>query len=71
MLAYLDKISSPKVKGAVRIPLTATNWLGIETKASGANMKKYPNLDKQYQTLISKMVNLITSRGHVVILDLQ
>ena len=55
----------------MRIPLTASNWLGVETKAAKANMAKYPKLSDQYQTMISKMIDEFTAAGAVVILDLQ
>jgi hypothetical protein len=70
MLSYLDQLTDPGVKGAIRIPMTASYWLGIETNASKANFEKYPNLGGQYQTMISNMVDAFTSKGHVVILDL-
>lgn len=70
MLSYFDDISEPGVKPAIRVPLTASYWLGIETETSKANMDKYKNLDEQYQNLISEMVGSFTSHGAVVILDL-
>lgn len=71
MLNYLDTLTTTEgVMGAIRIPMTASSWLGVETKAASANMKRFPNLDKQYQTMISKMVDAFTAKGHVVILDL-
>ena len=71
MLNYLDTLTTTEgVMGAIRIPMTASSWLGVETKAASANMKRFPNLDKQYQTMISKMVDAFTTKGHVVILDL-
>ena len=50
--------------------MTASYWLGIETNAAKANMDKYPNLGNQYQTMIKKIVEEMTSIGAVVVLDL-
>jgi hypothetical protein len=47
MLNYLDTLTTTEgVMGAIRIPMTASSWLGVETKAASANMKRFPNLDK-------------------------
>jgi len=65
------KISAEGIKPAMRIPLTASNWLGVETKAAKENMDKYPKLSEQYQTMISNMIDAFNAMGAVVILDLQ
>ena len=67
---YFEQIKNAGVKPAIRVPMTASNWLGVVTNASKANMDKYPNLSKQYQTMISKIVEELTAIGAVVILDL-
>ena len=54
----------------VRIPLCASSWLGIETAASRGNMAKYPNLNTQYQGVVSELVAQYTRYGIVTILDL-
>ena len=46
--SYFQQITSDGVKPSIRVPLTASNWLGVETNAAKANMGKYPNLHKQY-----------------------
>ena len=58
------------VKPALRVPMTASYWLGVVTNSSKANFDKYPELGKQYQTMISKIVEEFTGMGAVVILDL-
>ena len=68
---YFSQIMSDGVKPALRLPMTASYWLGVETNAAKSNMKKYPDLSKQYQTMIGKIVDEITGMGGVVILDLQ
>lgn len=70
VLAYMKDVSGTGVKPALRLPMTASYWLGVETNAAKANMDKYPSLGDQYQTMISKMVDAFTSQGVVVILDL-
>ena len=50
--------------------MTASYWLGVETKNVKGNMDKYPKLNEQYQTMIGKMVDVFTGIGAVVILDL-
>ena len=67
---YFAQITSPGVKPALRVPMTASYWLGVETKAAKANMDKYPNLGRQYEIMISNMVKEFTDAGAVVILDL-
>jgi hypothetical protein len=70
LIDYLRVIASDSVVPAVRIPLTASTWLGVETNASKANTDKYPNFNLQYQNLIADFVNSYTAYGIVVILDL-
>ena len=45
---YFEQVTSPGVKPALRVPMTATSWLSIVTNSSRANMDKYPNLGNQY-----------------------
>merc|ERR1719506_1649431 len=66
----LRTIASDSTVPVVRIPMTASSWLGVPTEASKANMAKYPNLNTQYQGVISDLVDLYTSYGIVAILDL-
>jgi len=66
----LSKIRSASVVPVVRIPMTASYWLGVKTKAAGPNMQKYPHLDKQYQRFIADLVGNYTANGIVAILDL-
>jgi len=66
----LMAIASDSVVPAVRIPLTASSWLGVNTSASAGNREKYPNLGQQYQGFISDLVDTYTSYGIVTILDL-
>lgn len=54
----------------VRIPLTASSWLGVQTAASKANMQKWPDLGQQYRTLITNLVNNYTAAGIAAIVDL-
>merc|ERR1712066_273645 len=70
LVDILRVIASDSVVPAVRIPLTASSWLGVETNASKANMEKYPNLNVQYQDLISDMVDIFSKYGIATILDL-
>merc|ERR1712032_762159 len=66
----LTPVASDSVVPAVRIPLTASSWLGVNTSASAENMGKYPNLNLQYQGFIADLVKEYTARGIVAILDL-
>merc|ERR1719201_1389107 len=66
----LTAVASDTVVPAVRIPLTASSWLGVNTSASAENMAKYPDLGKQYQNFIGDLVKEYTERNVVVILDL-
>lgn len=66
----LLEIASDTVVPAVRIPMTASSWNGVNTSASAENIAKYPNLDVQYQNFISDLVDVYSSRDIVVILDL-
>merc|ERR1712187_1057945 len=70
LIDYLRAIASDNVVPVVRIPLTASTWLGVETNASKANMAKYPNLNSQYQALVAEFVGHYTTYGIVTILDL-
>jgi hypothetical protein len=67
---YFEQITTDGAMPALRIPMTASNWLGVETNASKANMDKYPNLSDQYQTMIKNIVEEMTGVGAVVVLDL-
>ena len=58
------------MKPVLRIPMTASYWLNISTKASSANFTRFYDLGDQYKTLISNMVSTFTEAGAVVILDL-
>lgn len=66
----LAEVAGNTVVPALRIPLTASSWLGVNTSASWENIQKYPNLHLQYRTFIENFVNEFTSRGMVAILDL-
>ena len=66
----LLKAQADGVVPMTRIPLTASYWLGVPTKAAGANFGKYPQLGAQYRNLVHGMVEYLTSRGIVVSLDL-
>ena len=70
LISTLSAIAATDVVPAVRIPLTASSWLGIETRASRANMQKYPNLGQQYRNFIMQLVKAYTGNGIVAILDL-
>lgn len=71
MLSYFDDITDEGVKPAVRVPLTASYWLGQKTNASAKAFDEYENLAEQYQNLVSEMVGSFTQHGAVVILDLE
>ena len=70
IISVLKAVASDDVTPAVRIPMTASSWLGKPTQASRANAAKYPHLDKQYQGLIAALVSQYTAHGIVSILDL-
>jgi len=70
IIAYLKQVTAPGVKPALRIPLTASYWLGVSTANSAKNFSRYTDLGGQYRTLITEMVNAFTDEGIVVILDL-
>jgi len=70
LIDILRVIASDDVIPVVRIPLTASSWLGINTTASAGNLAKYPDLGGQYQRLIQAMVAEFTAYGIVSILDL-
>ena len=68
---YLAQVRhAPGVLPAVRVPLTASSWLNVTTKASAANMKLYPSIAAQYRELIAALVANHTAQGIAVILDL-
>lgn len=70
LIDYLRVIASDSVVPAVRIPMTASTWLGVETKASKNNLDKYPNFNVQYQDLVADFVKEYSTHGIVTILDL-
>jgi len=70
ILHYLAQVTDSGVKPAVRIPLTASYWMGVRTNAASSNMDNYPDLNAQYRTMITKMVEQFTEAGAVSILDL-
>jgi len=45
ILHYLAQVTGEGVKPAVRIPLTASYWMGVRTKAASSNMDNYPELN--------------------------
>jgi len=69
-LGYLKQVTAQGVKPAIRIPLTASYWLGVSTANAAKNFDRYVDLGAQYRTLITKMVNAFTEEGIVAILDL-
>jgi hypothetical protein len=70
LIDYLRVIASDTIVPVVRIPMTASTWLGVETNSSKENMGKYPNLNLQYQSLIEQLVGNYSTYGIVTILDL-
>jgi hypothetical protein len=70
IIDYMLQVTDESVVPAVRIPLTASSWLGVNTSASAGNLAKYPELNVQYQNLIGEMVDYYSSYGIVSILDL-
>jgi len=70
LIDVLRVVASDSVVSAVRLPLTASSWLGVNTTASAANLAKYPDLNVQYQKLIADMVELFSKYNIVTILDL-
>lgn len=70
LIDTLMPVASESVVPVVRIPLTASSWLGVNTSASAANMAKYPDLNLQYQKFIGNLVKEYTERNIVTILDL-
>jgi len=70
LIDTLRVIASETVVPVVRIPMTASTWLGVETNASKANMDKYPKFNLQYQDLIADFVSNYSAYGIVTILDL-
>ena len=63
-------IKDAGVKPVLRVPMTASYWFGVVTKASAKKFARFKDLGTQYQTLIGKMVDAFTEAGAVVILDL-
>lgn len=70
LIDYLRVIVTDGVVPVVRIPMTASSWLGVRTAASGGNMDAYPKLNEQYQNIIADMVSEFTRYDIVTILDL-
>lgn len=70
IIDLLLEVTDESVVPTVRIPMTASSWLGVNTSSSAENLAKYPLLHKQYQGLISEMVDYYSSYGIVTILDL-
>merc|ERR1712048_725997 len=70
IIDYLLEITDSSVVPVVRVPMTASSWLGINTTASSSNLARYPNLDKQYQQYIKDMVETYSTYGIVTLLDL-
>jgi hypothetical protein len=70
LIDTLRAVASETVVPVVRIPMTASTWLGVETKASKANMDKYPKFNLQYQDLFADFVSNYSAYGIVTILDL-
>jgi hypothetical protein len=70
IVGLLTAVASSSVVPSVRIPMTASSWLGKPTQSSRGNAAKYPHLDKQYQGLIQALVEQYSSHGIVAILDL-
>ena len=66
IINILQAVESDSVVPAVRIPMTASSWLGLPTNASATNTAKYPQLGLQYQALIRNLVEAYTSHGIVV-----
>jgi hypothetical protein len=70
LIATLLAAASPSVVPAVRIPLTASSYMGTKTNASAGNMARFPDLAGQYRSLIRDLVLEYTAHGIVTILDL-
>merc|ERR1719245_1205062 len=49
MLGYLSQANTSAVMPIVRIPMTATYYLGIVTHASKNNFDRFEDLGKQYR----------------------
>ena len=69
-IGYLVQAKAPGVMPALRVPLNASSWLGVETTASAQALEWWPTLTEQYRTLIKKLVKRFTDEDIVVILDL-
>ena len=59
-IEYLTQVTGPGVMPTLRVPLTASAWLGIETDCTADAWAKYPNLGQQYRTLIQNLVTRFT-----------
>jgi len=74
LVKYLEPIkdtrSEPAVMPFIRIPVTASSYLGDVTSGSAESMNKYPNLGAQYAELVSTMVSEFTSHDIIAIIDL-
>ena len=70
VLLPLAQDPGSSVVPAVRIPTTASSWLGLRTNASSGNMEKYPGLDRQYREFIMDLVSVFTDYSIVAIVDL-
>ena len=70
LIGYLVQAKAPGVMPALRVPLNASSWLGVETAASAQALEWWPTLTDQYRTLIQKLVTRFTSEDIIVILDL-
>jgi hypothetical protein len=70
LVTILRQVATDTTIPAVRIPMTASSWLGLHTNASAANMAKYPDLSAQYRRFIANLVTQYTGHGIVAILDL-
>ena len=53
---YFSKLNTDSVMPALRLPMTASYWLGVETNAAKQNMSMFPKLNEQYQKMIGKIV---------------
>ena len=70
LLDTLVTAQAPGVVPVVRVPLTASSWLGAPTKASAGNAAKYPQLGAQYRSFVQQLIGNYTARGIVAIADL-
>ena len=56
-------IESASTVAAVRVPMTASYWLGVPTADSGPNFAKYTDLGAQYRRYIAGLVARYTGYG--------